>query len=65
MAVPWRVSSGKKRVVSFFLYILTRVPQASGFSYANGLGDESSYVTTELHQLPVYGECKGVFRVYM
>jgi hypothetical protein len=35
---------------------LDGVPQASSFSYADGLGDKSSFITTELHQLPVYGE---------
>jgi hypothetical protein len=48
--------TGKKSVSSFFLCILTRVPQASGFSYADGLGDKSLFITTELHQLAVYGE---------
>jgi hypothetical protein len=51
----------KTKVSSFFLYILTRVSQASGlrlqrFSYADGVGDKSSFITTELHQLAVDGE---------
>jgi hypothetical protein len=29
---------------------------ALGFSNADGFGDKSSFITTELHQLPVYGE---------
>jgi hypothetical protein len=52
-------SNGKKKVGSFFLCILTGVPQASGFtrfSNADGLGDKPAYITTELHQLPVYRE---------
>jgi hypothetical protein len=48
--------TGKKKVSSFFLYILTRVPQASGFNYANEIGNKSSFITTELYQLAVYGE---------
>jgi hypothetical protein len=44
----------KKRVSSFW----TSVPQASGFSNADGLCNKSSFITTELHQLavPVYEE---------
>jgi hypothetical protein len=53
-----RLFSGlaKTKVSSFFLCILTRVSQASGLGYADGLGDESTFITTELHQLAVYGE---------
>jgi hypothetical protein len=43
-------------VTSFFLYVLTRAPLATGFNYADGVGDKSSFITSELHQLAVYGE---------
>jgi hypothetical protein len=52
-----RLFSGlEKKVSSFFLCVLTRVLQASGFSYADGVGDKSSFITTELHQLAIDGE---------
>jgi hypothetical protein len=52
-----RLFSGlaKKTVSSFFLCILTKVPQ-SGFNYADGIGNKSSFITAELHQLAVYEE---------
>ena len=46
----------KKNVNRIFLYLQKRVSQVSGFSSTNGLGDKLSFITTDLHQLAVYGE---------
>jgi hypothetical protein len=53
-----RLFSGlaKKGYIAASFCVLTTVPQASGFSHADGLGDKSPFITTELHQLTVYGE---------